>query len=874
MAAKSNYEIEINVKGDGVVTARVKGLMEQFRSLDNAINKVNQDIVANKKELRGTVAYYDQQIKKLENLRNATASTTKEYKSQTDAIDKLKLAKAKLTDSIKQVQLPMENTLAAFRREIQILRDEQQQVAKNQTSWQYYETRIASVKTKIEALTGAQRMSAKPNQDMISNAGLAGATLTELGRTVSDANYGIRGMANNLSQLSTLFITLVAKTEGGFIPALRMLGKQLMGPLGIILGFQVVVQQLEAYAMRQDEAARSTANAGDEILAQGVILRGYIDRLKDANTSEEERNRITKELIKQVPTLKEEDFQYGKNLDGVTASIREYIKSQVARAESDQLIRDNAKDLILADKIAATNAIENDQERAAARAKLVKEETGALEFLKFKIKELYESGVNIGGALTDPFQALAMLGPDQIDQLFSEMETSVVKNTKPIQERLNELVSSFLPDPDNAEESAKKVSTIYQDLADELAVIRAEEFEAKMIEAQQEFRDTVDRIKEEQKEKVITAQEAEKAIALAKDLRIEKEKQIEKDKAEYLLDLTEKQLREEERNSERLITAKEKTAKDALGLIDRETTRRINAEKKVALDSIKDKKLLQAEFNRIDQENIRNQIEVVQATIAAGLVGSEVGLDVIDKLQSRLVSLGLSAADPAEKEADPQKKLEKMLRQVQEAFNFVTDAAQASLDAELSIEESRTAMLNNNLRLRLRNEKLTAEQREAINNQIAKNEESLQQKRDKLAEKQFKLQKAISIGQALITTYEMASRAYNAVLAGPEKFLGVSALALAKVAAGAATLFGLAQVRAISRQQFVPSAISTPSGGGEVSAPAVQAPDFNVVGQSNVSQLAAVVQGQLDRPVKTYVVASDVSTAQELDRKKISTATI
>ena len=252
-------------------------------------------------------------------------------------------------------------------------------------------------------------------------------------------------------------------------------------------------------------------------------------------------------------------------------------------------------------------------------------------------------------------------------------------------------------------------------------------------------------------------------------------------------------------------------------------------------------------------------------------------METIEKFRARLASLGLAAAetDTPKKEEDPQKELERKLRQVEEAFNFITDAAMAALDAEMSIEEARTANLNNNLRLRLKNEKLTAEQREAINAQIAKNEEDLQQKRDKLAEKQFKLQKAISIGQALITTYEMASRAYNAVLAGPEKFLGVSALALAKVAAGAATLFGLAQVRAISRQQFVPSSISAPSGGaGDVSAPAIQAPDFNVVGQSQTSQLAALVQGQLDRPVKTYVVASEVSTAQELERKRISAATI
>ena len=82
----------------------------------------------------------------------------------------------------------------------------------------------------------------------------------------------------------------------------------------------------------------------------------------------------------------------------------------------------------------------------------------------------------------------------------------------------------------------------------------------------------------------------------------------------------------------------------------------------------------------------------------------------------------------------------------------------------------------------------------------------------------------------------------------------------------------------IAKQQFQSSASAAPpsvstgsTAGAETS---VQAPDFNVVGQSNVSQLASLVQSQLDKPIKTYVVAKDVTTAQELDRNRVSAATI
>ena len=51
-------------------------------------------------------------------------------------------------------------------------------------------------------------------------------------------------------------------------------------------------------------------------------------------------------------------------------------------------------------------------------------------------------------------------------------------------------------------------------------------------------------------------------------------------------------------------------------------------------------------------------------------------------------------------------------------------------------------------------------------------------------------------------------------------------------------------------------------------------PDFNIVGTSQLNQLATTISEQEERPIRTYVVASDVSTAQELDRNILSEASI
>lgn len=51
-------------------------------------------------------------------------------------------------------------------------------------------------------------------------------------------------------------------------------------------------------------------------------------------------------------------------------------------------------------------------------------------------------------------------------------------------------------------------------------------------------------------------------------------------------------------------------------------------------------------------------------------------------------------------------------------------------------------------------------------------------------------------------------------------------------------------------------------------------PNFNVVGASQLNQLAQTISSSESKPVRTYVVSSDVSSAQELDRKIVEGAAI
>ena len=132
--------------------------------------------------------------------------------------------------------------------------------------------------------------------------GGATATVLELGRTISDSNYGIRGMANNLSQLASNLV-FTTRAAGGLAAGFKDIWAAMMGPLGLILVFQGVIALLERFSMQTDNAKDSVDSLEKEVkelnktLKDEIkILRLYEDALMDTNTTLEERLGIVKGL--------------------------------------------------------------------------------------------------------------------------------------------------------------------------------------------------------------------------------------------------------------------------------------------------------------------------------------------------------------------------------------------------------------------------------------------------------------------------------------------------------------------------------------------------------------------------------------------------
>ena len=217
-----------------------------------------------------------------------------------------------------------------------------------------------------------------------------------------------------------------------------------------------------------------------------------------------------------------------------------------------------------------------------------------------------------------------------------------------------------------------------------------------------------------------------------------------------------------------------------------------------------------------------------------------------------------------------QERLDKQIAVAQAvgaAVSGIADNIDAAYQKEIDIEQNKTTALNNELRQRLANENLSADERRSIQDKIARNDEALRIKQEAIEKKRFKANKTAAIAEATVNTFLAATGVLKSTDGG----------SVARIAGMIAVIgAGLAQVAMISKQQFVSSQSSLSGTGAGLSGTGggVQAPEFNIVGASSARQLADVVEGQFNRPIKTYVVSSDVSTAQSLERNIVEGASI
>jgi hypothetical protein len=693
----------------------------------------------------------------------------------------------------------------------------------------------------VNRMNTTMKKASKTNEDMISSAGLAGATLVEFGRTISDLPFGITAITNNLSQLSTLFVTLVAKT-GGTTKALNLLFAQMAkGPLGIILVFQVLIS----------------------------LLQQFQDQIMSVFKSSDELNEATKELTKTYDDLIEKIRENNEEVNKQDESFQELVERLMAMRGTIELVAAGVGEKSVAYKafqdlrkqIEATTgaAIDFTDPNLWNNLKALKESTPFLDQAAESIINLrkeIERG-RITGGLTPVQIAQKRLDLYILEQESFAVEAETYLKSEEYSKLLARLERAKKDAQDKADKQTEKDNELIRRLKrqiESLGLLTDEELEILQLGYKTE----------DAKKK---AGENAEALQLIEELH---EKELLRITNFYANQRKGERINNENDLRQLLVDEKNKTIdaledneiKAALRRVNRQQADAIGEAK--ALGATKDQLLI------IEQNYHKRRMKILG-----------------DFAEEELQLSGKSAIDQLEQDVEEKEEtLTKFQTFLKHFGDNISEAAEAlakiaalaisaslaQIDAEISAEERKTTLLNNELKKRLRNEQLTADQKEAIYNEIEANEVALQEKRDELAERQFKIQKSVSIVETLIATYEMATKAYKALVGIP-----IVGPALAVAAAAAATKFGLKQVDAISQTQFVPSAapgaVKTRGIGGSTGA-GQQAPSFNIVGTGQQFQLGQAIAQRTGEPVKAFVVSNDITTAQELDRNIITGSAI
>jgi hypothetical protein len=742
---------------------------------------------------------------------------------------------------------------------------------------------IKATTKSLDQLATTQKKVSTGNNDMRATAGLNNAILMETSRLASDASFGFTAIANNLSQLVNLFKASKDAT-GSYSQSIKSL---LNVQSALLIGFQLLITfGDDLYRMILKAAGggnllkQTFKDASSTVEDSAGKFETYIRTLQDSTKSQDEQNDAIQSLKKEFP-------DYLNQLDEAGVSLDDVAKNTAEAARQNDIYRDSITKLSMAR--AAQNMID---ELTAERVQLLVERRRKLfeqgldddDYVKARMeldKIRIEQSDELAAAREKEAEVNAMLanatektmgtamrmakefGETEAGQLIEKENrlSRIVdinqKEINSIDEKIQELIKFTDIEISESKRGAGGRNRAYKegdlDFEKERQQSQEREIESflqkELSKVNLEFQGIRDRARLKQEEFV----EDEKR-RLDAFLRRTKDEDAKADAIKRSDEAVKKSKEELSSYIVRLNT--EQAAK--ITKVELEATRRIielDQQKTDVLASHQDKLDFAAgqyQFNEIDR-NIQR-------------LNSEISLQE---------SLNQIHAEGTEERAQGELELAKLKAQLtdeeqnreMERFDFFKDQYVAVSDALSQTFEVTAHNQTVALEERYGREIAAAEGNKERQEQL---EQELAKKKDDIQRKQFKIDKAMKIGRALMDTYESGIAAFGSQLIVGDP----SSPVRARIAQAVALATGLANVANIARQKYQSSLGAGGGGTGGASGGGlqIQAPDFNVVGASQTSQLAQAVTTQQEKPVKAFVVGKDISTQQELDRNITNTA--
>lgn len=277
---------------------------------------------------------------------------------------------------------------------------------------------------------------------------------------------------------------------------------------------------------------------------------------------------------------------------------------------------------------------------------------------------------------------------------------------------------------------------------------------------------------------------------------------------------------------------------------------------------------VQAQVAGFRSEQLMNEMALQRELLDLEMSRKENALEVSDIYRETLLEVETNLFKQLElEEKFNRERYEQELQLLTEKKSLYKEGTQAYADAEAEIY---LLMAN-----RTSQEKLEAKKRRELEQQVQQSKiqmtgdaigalndlaQAFLSGNEEQAKKAFQINKALGISQAVVNTAQAVTAALTAG-GNPVKL----ATGAQFVEAGIAAATGAAQIATIARQQFqasgsVDTNIQTPT------APSTS-PQFNIVGASGQN---AILESLQANPMRAYVVGSDVTSQQELDRNRIN----
>lgn len=199
---------------------------------------------------------------------------------------------------------------------------------------QVEEAKLSSIQNKR---AGAQKSVTKALDKQSDATGSATAATMELSRVVSDAPYGIRGMANNITQLVSQLGSASTKA-GGLGAALKLMGKQLMGPLGIVFLITAAVSALDYFYGAATKADKSINSVAESAAKSASALKILVKANDSGTMSMEETAKAVKKANLEYKDLNIQVSENGRITDDSVLAINRKVTSleNLARATALQ----------------------------------------------------------------------------------------------------------------------------------------------------------------------------------------------------------------------------------------------------------------------------------------------------------------------------------------------------------------------------------------------------------------------------------------------------------------------------------------------------------------------------------------------------------